>query len=207
MTVDGGGPGGGGGGNGNGGGNGGGGYGNGMHAGGAASAPILAFDVPSLSQAGVRVSVGQALTDALGIGLKYQRRWNLDGDMHALVAGVLNSGGDDELIDDPFSYSGDEFSATLTSILPWSMTMKASATAHLKAYPYAASLDVAIGGPDRNDRRYGSSLSLEKTFDASWFLFEAPSLTLAYQYIRNQSNAAIFDFSAHAVSLGIEVGW
>jgi hypothetical protein len=204
LGIEGGGPWGGG--NGNGNGNGGG-YGSGMHAGGAASAPILAYDVPSLSQAGLRVSIGQALAEGLGLGLKYQRRWNLDGDMHAIVAGVITGGGDDELLDDPFSYSGDEISTTLTAVLPWSVTMKATLSTQSKSYPYAASLDAVLAGPDRHDRRSGASLSAETTFPGAWLVFEGTDLTLSYQYLRNESNSSVFDFSAHAVSLGVEVGW
>jgi hypothetical protein len=193
-------------GNGNGSGGNGGGYGKGMHSSGSAEYPVLTFDVSALTQAGLRVSVGQSLGEGLGLGLKYQRRWNLDGNFRALVSGMLTAGGDDELLDDPYSYSSNEGSATLTALLPWGVTATPSVFAQWKSYPYPASLDASAAGPLRSDRRFGASLGVEKSIDGAWLLFSAPVVTLEYSYVRNQSNTTVFDYATHGVALGLEVG-
>jgi hypothetical protein len=231
MSVEGGGPGEGGGGNGNGGGsgsggsgsggsgsgdtgggtagggNGGGGYGGGLRAGADAMAPILAYDVPALATGGLRFSIAQGLTEQVGISLRYQKRWNLSGDIRAMVAGMLIAGGDEDLIDDPYSYGSDELAFVLTSMLPWSMTVRATGFVHDKHYAYAASLDDASGGPDRSDLRMGAALAIEQTLAGSWLGFSDPMLTFTYQYARNESNTPVFDYHQHAVSLGLELAW
>jgi hypothetical protein len=229
MSVDGGGPGEGGGGNGNGGGSGsggngtggrgsggagdgsGGGNGNGsgggLRAGAGAMAPILAYDVPALATAGLRMSVAQGITEQLGLSLRYQKRWNLSGDIRAMVAGMLIAGGDEDLIDDPYSYRSDELALVLTAMLPWSMTVRATGFVHDKHYAYAASLDDAVGGPDRSDLRSGAVLAIEQSLAGSWLGFSEPMLTLTYQFARNESNTPVFDYHQHAVSLGFELAW
>lgn len=195
------------GGGGNGGGGNGNGFGGGMRGGSDAMAPILAYDVPSLATAGLRLSIAQGLTEEMGVSLRYQKRWNLSGDIRAMVAGMLIAGGDEDLIDDPYSYDSDELALVLTTMLPWSMTVRATGFVHDKQYAYAASLDDALGGPDRSDLRSGATLSIEQSLAGSWLGFSDPMLTFTYQFVRNESNTPVFDYHQHAVSLGLELAW
>ena len=191
-----------------GGGNGGGGWGyGGIHAGNGAMVPLLSYDIPSLTTAGIRLSVAQGLTEELGVSLRYQRRWNLSGDIRAMMAGMLIAGGDEDLIDDPYSYGSDEVALVVTAMLPWSMTVRATGFVHDKTYAYAASLDVATGGPDRADLRSGATLAIEQSIGGSWLGFADPMLTVTYQFVRNESNTPVFDYHQHALSLGFEIAW
>lgn len=185
-------------------GNGGRGNGGGMHAGGGAMSPLISSDISSLMSTGLRCVIAQGLTDEIGLSFRYQKRWSLSGEIRAVVAGFLNAGADEDLVDDPYSYNGDELSLTLTAVMPWETTLRAAASTHVKSYLYSATLDDSTPGPDRHDRRSAITFSLEKTFDGSLLMFEAPLLTISYQYARNESNAAFFDYHAHALSLGVE---
>ncbi|MFA6235471.1 MAG: hypothetical protein WC824_14945 [Bacteroidota bacterium] len=223
LTVDGGGNGGGGnggGGNGSGSGTGSGGGGNGsgsgrMSMGGngnssgmEGSVEYLMFEDPSTSQLSAWINVGQGITDATGLSFRYLQRWNLTDRGRAFVGGAVDFIGEEELFDDPYSYESNEFTLSLTQVLPWEMRLKAGGYFLHKTYGYPSTLDYTDPSvASRADDRMGGWMTVSKSIGGDWLLFEGLDLSVGYVYLRNQSNTSYYDYSSNAMSIGISTNF
>lgn len=166
------------------------------------TAQIITYDDAITSQLRTSLTVGQGLTDELGLSATYVKRFNLDDRSRAIVGGTVDFIGEEELFDDPYSYESDEASLKLTQILPAEMKLQLGGFMLWKHYSYVSNLE-DLASPLRNDRKYGGYASLSKTIGGSWLMFSGLELTLGYTYTRNESNTTWYDYSANGVSFGI----
>ena len=164
----------------------------------------LVYEQPTTMQLCASLKIAQSLGEETGISARYFQRWNLTDRGRAFVGGAVDFIGEEDLFDDPYSYESKELALTLTRYLPFSLKGELSALYSVKQYPYPNNLDYTSSAPDRADTRFGLTVSLEKSMDDSWFVFEGTTLMVEYLYQRNQSNTAYYDYHSNVITLGIE---
>jgi len=211
LSVDGNGPGGGGPGNGSGGGgngNGGKGYGGGgatgyLENGGV---PLLVSRESLAAQLLFSAALSQSIAEGTGLSVRYRQRWNLKDRGTALIGTWIGSAAEDDLVDDPYSYESNEGAIQLTRLLPWRVRLGAGATLQARKYFYGSSLDPEVPSAARSDLRTTAGVSLTKDLDTGWRLLTDMTVSFEYQFVRNQSNASPYDYSAHYGGIDLEIG-
>jgi len=166
------------------------------------SAQIITYDDALTSQLRASAVIGQSLGESTGLSLSYLKRFNLDARSRAVVGGTVEFIGEEELFDDPYSFESDEAAVKLTQLLPWEMTFVVSGSIQWKRYSYPADL-AEPASEQKKDLRYGSSVEVSKLLGGNWLLFSGLELSLAYAYIRNESNAAWYNYRGNDISFSI----
>lgn len=168
---------------------------------------FMSYSSPSTTQLLGIVRVAQGLTSTTGLSLQYLRRIDLSERTRFLTGGGIDFQGDEELWDDPYGYQGHEYNATVTQLLPWDVSLRASVDYLDKQYARAVFLqsdtDVPTG-PIRSDERWIGSIELKKKFDAAWGFANDLVVSLSYFNQRNQSNDPYYDFRSNTFSVGIQ---
>jgi hypothetical protein len=161
--------------------------------------PVVVYDNPSASYLTATLSVGQSIFENTGLNITCSRKWLLDNMGRAYVSGTTDYFTEDELTDDPYSYTSTMLSATLSQLLPWDIKLQGSGFYDMKDYVYPANL--ALGtGPPRKDDYIGAAFAFEKTFEWEGLLSEL-GFTLTYYYIENRSNVRVFNYFNNSLSL------
>ncbi|MBD3223381.1 MAG: hypothetical protein GF313_01525 [Caldithrix sp.] len=118
---------------------------------------------------------------------------------------------DEELFDDPFSYTSDEFSSQLTFILPWQMQLKVNGSYEDKKYlsdrAYVSATDTVGAGGLRADIQRTLSIHWSKTFYMQKQWLNEVYVSFGYYVIRNSSNSYWFDYKNQLLSSGLSVGF
>lgn len=168
---------------------------------------FMSYSSPSTTQLLGIVRVAQGLTSTTGLSLQYLRRVDLSERTRFLTGGNIDFQGDEELWDDPYGYQGNEYNATVTQLLPWDVSLRASVDYLDKQYARRVFLpsdtDVPTG-PIRSDKRWIGSIELIKKFGAPLGLGNDLVISLRYFNQRNQSNDPYYDFHNNAFSVGIQ---
>ncbi|MFA5832188.1 MAG: hypothetical protein WDA22_01815 [Bacteroidota bacterium] len=161
---------------------------------------VLSSLMPSVTQFIGTIKIGQRLSDEIGLSVTGRYQWNLQKQTRYLSSeyGFIS---DDELFDDHYGYEGLHTSATVTSLLSESMTLKLSGGIQNKLYSSLAAYDMAGNyvADQRIDMRSYINIGLSKNFDELGF-----SLKGAIDIIQNSSNDAFYEYNNNAVTL--EVG-
>ena len=160
--------------------------------------------IPNMSHLIVLFRVAQALHDRVGINLQYRGQFSMNDESR------VNSGSyfeDEELFDDPFSYTSSGLSSKLTVILPKQMYIQAGGDLTLKDYisekSYISAEDSTGMGDLRADTRINAFLKLSKTFYLKARWIDSINPYLNYSYVDNRSNSYWYNYNYHYLVLGI----
>ena len=166
------------------------------------------FEMPSVDQLVSSLKVAQSLGDKTSLSLKYLNRLN-----PGLVTGsaaVMNTDDlftEDELFDDSYGYSGNEFSVNFTHYLPAYIKLELSSTYYLKNYHnrhiYDLEGNLDISGDTRSDRRSLIWAGLSRSFAVNWGIKNI-KLSLQGGYLKNDSNDSYYQFDNYFGSLGLQ---
>lgn len=156
--------------------------------------------MPSVAQLTGMVRVGQSIFEGTGLSLTTRYQWNIQKQTRYLSSsyGVIS---DDELFDDHYGYEGLQASLMLTQILTESMLLRITGGWQNKTYSTLGAYDLSGGqvADSRIDNRSYVSFFVEKEFDLGF------SLKGAYEFIRNASNDAYYDYRNNAATLQLTV--
>ena len=115
----------------------------------------------------------------------------------------------DELFEDRYSYSGDQWSATLKYLAPLNCELAASFYRESRLYSQRPAYDLAgvFTGESTTETRRTARLGLAREFYLDSTLFQEIALELEWLYRAVASNDAFYDADAHAYSAGIQFGF
>ena len=115
----------------------------------------------------------------------------------------------DELFEDRYSYSGDQWSATLKYLAPLNCELAASFQRESRLYSQRPAYDLAGGltGESTAETRHTARLGLARAFYLDSTPFREIALELEWLYRSVASNDAFYDANAHAYSVGIQFGF
>lgn len=160
--------------------------------------------IPNLSHLIILFRVAQALHDRVGINLQYRGQFSLNDESR------VNSGSyfeDEELFDDPFSYTSSGLSSKLTIVLPRQMYIQAGGEVTLKDYisetSYISAEDSTGMGDLRSDTRINGFLKISKTFYLKPEWIDSINPYLNYSYVDNRSNSYWYNYNYHYLVLGL----
>ncbi|HHJ51690.1 MAG TPA: hypothetical protein ENJ89_00720 [Caldithrix abyssi] len=163
--------------------------------------------IPSMSHAILLARVAQSLHPRVGVYVQYRKQISLTNETS--YQNVESYFQDEELFDDPFSYSSETVSGQLTWILPWQMKLQAGGGALAKEYiseQAFVSADDSLGsGGIRKDNRTFFYANLSKNFFIGKTWLKLLKLTFEYSFIDNRSNSYWYDYK-NGVS-GINLQW
>ena len=115
----------------------------------------------------------------------------------------------DELFEDRYSYSGDQWSATLKYLAPLNSELAASFYRESRLYSQRPAYDLAGGltGESTTETRHTARLGLARAFYLNSTLFQEIALELEWLYRSVASNDAFYDADARAYSVGVQFGF
>lgn len=157
---------------------------------------------PSQGGRGIQIAsvtglIAQGLGDDVGLRLTGTRQWTLSGENP--FTSIVEFYGVENPTYDLFSWNGSSVNGLLTVVIPWDVEAKIGYTMSDKKFPGIESLESTGNGMGvtREDRRRQLDVKLERKFSKI-------SLFLAYSYIKNASNDALFEWKGHSISGGLE---
>jgi len=173
--------------------------------GGSISYNITEEQIPSMSHLIVLFRVAQSLHDRVGLYVQYRGQYSLNDESWINNESFYQ---DEELFDDPFSYTSNGLSSRLTIILPRSLNIRTGWGIMHKDYiselSYTSAEDYPASGDLRQDLRNNLYLRVSKT----WYLkpqwIKSINPYLNYSYISNQSNSYWYDYNYHYLTLGMK---
>lgn len=141
--------------------------------------------------------IAQGIGDDVGLRLMGTRQWTLSGENP--FTSIVEFYGVENPTYDLFSWNGTSVNGLLTGEIPWDVEAKIGYTMSDKEFPGIESLgSTGTGmGATRKDKRRQFGVKLERKFSKI-------SLFLAYSYIKNASNDAVFEWKGHSISGGLE---
>jgi hypothetical protein len=154
--------------------------------------------------------VGQSLADRTGITLQYVQRVSFG----ALPTAVVTTPAlffDDGVYDDPFASDARTVRGSIKHVRPNGMALEASGAWTGKDYRGTSALDVeglALPGGDlRADRiwRAGAAWTVPLLCERTGPL--GLEVVVDYQFTQHRSNDAFYNYSSHAVGLGLSVSY
>ena len=116
----------------------------------------------------------------------------------------------DELFEDRYSYSGDQWSATLKYLAPLNCELaRLPCYRESRLYSQRPAYDLAgvLTGKSTTETRHTARLGLARAFYLDSTLFQEIALELEWLYRSVASNDAFYDADAHAYSVGIQFGF
>lgn len=115
----------------------------------------------------------------------------------------------DELFEDRYSYSGDQWSATLKYLAPLNCELAASFYRESRLYRQRPAYNLAgvLTGESTTETRRTARLGLAREFYLDSTLFQEIALELEWLYRSVASNDAFYDADAHAYSVGVQFGF
>ena len=115
----------------------------------------------------------------------------------------------DELFEDRYSYSGDQWSATLKYLAPLNCELAASFHRESRLYSQRPAYNLAgiLTGESTTETRHTARLGLARSFYLDSTPFQEIALELEWLYRSVASNDAFYDADAHAYSAGVQFGF
>ncbi|MDE2809184.1 MAG: hypothetical protein OXN90_12275 [Gemmatimonadota bacterium] len=115
----------------------------------------------------------------------------------------------DELFEDRYSYSGDQWSATLKYLAPLNCELAASFHRESRLYSQRPAYDLAgvLTGESTTETRRTARLGLARAFYLDSTPFREMAFELEWLYRSVASNDAFYDTDAHAYSVGVQFGF
>ncbi len=162
---------------------------------------VMSSLLPSVTQLTGTIKIGQRITDDIGISITGRYQWNIQKQTRYLSSeyGFIS---DDELFDDHYGYEGLHTSATITSIISESMTLKLSGGIQNKVYSSLSAYDLSgnFVADQRTDARTYVNIGLQRNFDDLGI-----SLKGAVDFIQNSSNDSFYSYKNNAFTLELGV--
>jgi hypothetical protein len=156
--------------------------------------------MPSVTQLTGFLRAGQSIVEGTGLSLTTKYQWNIQKQTRYLSSdyGLIS---DDELFDDHYGYEGLQAYLMFTQVLSESILFRITGGMQTRLYSSLSAYDLAgnTAADQRIDRRSYISLFLQKNFDAGF------SVKAAYDFIRNASNDAFYDYNNNAATLEVTV--
>jgi hypothetical protein len=145
--------------------------------------------------------IGQSLGEMTGVSLSAGYRYNFQQSARHLSSeyGTLS---EDELFNDHYGYEGVRGGMLLTQLLPSDITLRLRFDHEQRDYALLAAYDLAglQTAPTRQDAHNVYSAVIEK----KWSNFPL-TLMLSYEYIKNASNDAYYEYTNNVFSVGLTV--
>lgn len=157
----------------------------------------------SISQLDLSAKIGQSLSESTGLSLSYNRKINLSNTKYSGSISYIDYFMESELYDDPYSYESNEFSLTITQLLPSSVMARLSAYYADKSYSYLTDNDI----DNRSDDYTGISFFIQKAFPEGWGFLKNPKVSINYSYINNSSNLEYFKYFGNSIGLTLSTGF
>jgi len=174
--------------------------------GGSIEYTITEEQIPSMSHLVVLFRIAQSLHDRVGIYVQYRGQFSMNDDSWINSESFYQ---DEELFDDPFSYTSNGLSSRLTVILPGSLSIRAGGGIHLKDYisekSYTSEDDYPASGDLRHDIRSNAYIRISKTWDLKPAWIDSVNPYLNYSFVNNQSNSYWYDYNYHFLTLGVRL--
>lgn len=156
-----------------------------------------------VSQLEGKVRLSQSLTGSTGLSVEGSLSRNPVDGVRYLAGQVSGYTTEDELFDDRYGYETEEFSTTLTQLLPLEMQFRTGLVTAWKDYVNRPALDLngeaLPSGELRNDRQLVAWFSLDKSFNKIVTAFAE------FYWIDNQSNDQYYDYKVSLISGGLSV--
>jgi hypothetical protein len=154
-------------------------------------------NIRSYSQLNASVKVAQSLFENTGISAAFNKKFNLSGSDYTNQISYMDYYMESELYDDPYSYSSDEMTVTLTQMINSDIKLQATGFYYDKSYGYL--VDNMID--TRADFKSGLSLSASMKLTDSWSVLNNPTIGIQYFYTKNISNLDYFNYNSSALNL------
>lgn len=172
------------------------------------------FEVPArfgqdrhLLQWVASAKLAQSIGPDMGLQIEWRKRIALSGDSRYLGALFYNP--NDDLFDDRYSYSGQQFKSTLKYLAPWGATLQSTLERETRSYSSRPAYDTAGQslGQAQAETRHGARLSLQKTFYLTEGWIREIGVDGEWSYRRIDSNDSYYDASARSYTLGVQIGF
>lgn len=155
-----------------------------------------------VSQLILSLRLAQSVTPKTGIAAEISQKQFLKGEGRYLS--YQDGGYEDEdiLFDDPYNYSGKNWSVELTQILPLAIRLKLGWDSEHKQYVYPA-FDFdgnPVDDANRNDRMQSVWMQMTRSFSSI-----NSELFFSFRTIQNESNDPYFDYEGGVTSLGWQI--
>lgn len=152
------------------------------------------------------IKAAQSLSPSVGISMQFLLRKNIISSIRYLGTDTGFYYSDEELFDDKYGYSSEEFTTTLKKRFPWKIEISLGANFKLKHYDSRLALDLD-GYPYsderlRSDNRLVTWLSLTKSFKVSNSL-RPISISFNWSNINNVSNDPYYEYDSSFITFGI----
>ena len=162
---------------------------------------------PTMSHIILLARVAQSITKKIGIFVQYKRQISLTDQTDYINFDSYSQ--NDELFDEPFSYSSSGFSSKLTFLLPKAYKMELSGYYTSKNYiserAYISEDDTEGLGDIREDTKKGANFRFSKTFSPKSKHIQSVKTFLNYNYINNQSNSYWYNYNDNTISFGLSI--
>lgn len=162
---------------------------------------LVDASAPGVTQFSGLVRVGQSVVDGTGLSLTGAYQANLQKESRYLSSdyGAVS---DDQLFDDHYAYEGFSGSLMVTQILYENMTLRLLLEQQHRDYSGRAAYDLnGVQIADvRTDTRRSLAFQAEYEFTNLGF-----SLAVAFDYIRNESNDAFYQYTNNALTMVLSV--
>jgi hypothetical protein len=147
------------------------------------------------------LKVSQSIFDNTGINAFYQHRFLLADGKGIYQSSDYVYSGDDELWDDPYGYSSNEYGTGLTQKLFSDITIKIGA--QYSNRHYTNNIADTLNLTQRIDKRFELWAGISKTFNEVPVI-SSVDLMLEYMYVKNTSNTSLFAYKNNMAMLGIQ---
>lgn len=144
--------------------------------------------------------ISQSVFENTGISVFYLNRQNLNTSGKNLQSADFVYSDDQELWDDPYSFSSNEYGMSITQKLPLDFSVRLSG-AYSRRH-YTTNLADSLNIIQRIDGKADFWFNLSKTFE-SVPIFESLELTFDYMFIKNDSNMSLFKYKNNIAHFGI----
>jgi hypothetical protein len=163
-------------------------------------------DNNTLRQIRFGIRIGQAISAGTGISLDYLRRFNIDQQEYFGESQYITLFKEEDIFDDPYSYSGYDIGLTITRLMPWQVKSSLGFEYQNKNYSMPAlDLNGESLEPDmeRLDKRSQVWLTLRKAFPLNRTT-QSFGLQIRLLYMINRSNDLYFDYKNLLISTGMD---
>ncbi len=167
-----------------------------------------ATETASVAQLLLSLRAAQSVTTYTGVALQYYNRISLNEGDRSIAGIFYGYDTESQIFDDPMGYQGQSLGLEITRILPYHVSLKASAYRQQKNYISQG----IYSGPDiydeniaREDTRTTAWISLQKRFAVNVLNGGFLTVHLNYQWLENQSNSYWYDYRYHYISGGIDL--
>jgi hypothetical protein len=145
--------------------------------------------------------IGQSLGEKTGLSLSAGYRYNFQQSARYL-ASEYGSLSEDELFNDHYGYEGLREGVLLTHLLPSAITLRLRFDHEQRDYALLGAYDLA-GVQTAAQRQDGYNV-YSATIEKKWENFPL-TLMLSYEYIKNASNDAYYNYTNNVFSVGLTV--